>query len=84
LHALFSASFAVKVFDVTVDDPVWGQAIGTDNRLALLSSLLRSVNAGSLLVAYGVKKAAQDYVDVKAHQEAISSPAGLECLGAGR
>jgi 2-polyprenyl-3-methyl-5-hydroxy-6-metoxy-1,4-benzoquinol methylase len=84
LHALFSASFAVKVFDVTVDDPVWGQAIGTDNRLALLSSILRSVNAGSLLVAYGVKKAAQDYVDVKVHQEAISSPAGLECLGAGR
>jgi SAM-dependent methyltransferase len=58
LHALFSQLFSVEVFAVTVDDPIWGQAIETSNRLALFSPLLRLLNAGSLLVAYGVKKTA--------------------------
>jgi SAM-dependent methyltransferase len=58
LSALFSRWFSVEVFDATVNDPIWGQAIGDRNRLARFSPVLRMLNAGSLLVAYGVKKAA--------------------------
>jgi SAM-dependent methyltransferase len=59
LYTLFDKLFTVKVFDATVDDPTWGQAITDNNPLAKYSSFLKLLHAGSLLVAYGVKRSDQ-------------------------
>lgn len=62
LQCLFSEAFSVRVFDVAVDDPVWGQALEPANRLALVSTLLTVLKAGSLLVAFGRKNRVQTTV----------------------
>jgi 2-polyprenyl-3-methyl-5-hydroxy-6-metoxy-1,4-benzoquinol methylase len=56
LRALFGKLFSINVFDATVDDPLWGQAISRRNFLAKYSSAFRLLRGGSLLVAYGQRK----------------------------
>jgi SAM-dependent methyltransferase len=56
LHTLLGKSFSINVFDATVDDPLWGQAINQRNILAKYSSAFRLLRGGSLLVAYGQRR----------------------------
>jgi SAM-dependent methyltransferase len=56
LQTLFERFFSVQVFDATITDPVFGQATKMDSGLAKISSLLKLLHAGSLLVAYGIKE----------------------------
>lgn len=48
--------FRVKVFNATIMDRTWGQVTYEDSLLARLSPMLKLLNAGSILVAYGTKK----------------------------
>ncbi len=56
LRTLFEEFFAIEVFDATVTDPIFGQATKMDSALARIGPLLKLLRAGSLLVAYGIKK----------------------------
>jgi SAM-dependent methyltransferase len=56
IHRLFQDFFSVEVFDATVTDPIFGQAAEVDNVLTRLDPILKLLRAGSLLVAYGIRK----------------------------
>lgn len=56
LRVLCEPLFNVRVFNATIMDRTWGQVTYEDSLLARISPILKLLNAGSILVAYGTKK----------------------------
>ncbi len=56
LGALCESLFSVQVFNTTIMDRTWGQVTFENSLLAKLSPVLKFLNAGSILVAFGQKR----------------------------